>query len=303
MRNVISGHVALICLLLILGCPGLARAQDTPAAPTPAPATRALRDLPYVTGGGDHQRLDLYLPSGDGPARPLVVWIHGGGWETGSKQSCPLRRLVSFGYAVASVEYRFSSEAIYPAQIQDCKEALRWLRAHAAEYRIDPARVGVIGESAGGHLVTLLGTTGQTHQFDTGENLDQSSAVTCVVDCFGPTDFLQWGDGAPPVELDTTKTSVARLLGGQVSTRLELARAASPLFFVDKNSAPFLILHGDKDPTVPLQQSRVLDEALKQAGVESTFVVVAGAGHGGPAFRETENLLRIKDFLDRHLHP
>ncbi len=302
MRNA-TCHLTLVCLLLAFRHPLPAPAQETSAAPTPVSGARELRDLPYVTGGGDHQQLDLYLPSGDGTARPLVVWIHGGGWETGSRHSCPLRPLVRSGYAVASIGYRFSQEAIYPAQIQDCKAALRWLRAHSTEYGIDPARVGAVGESAGGHLVTLLGTTGQTRQFDTGENLDQSSAVACVVDYFGPTNFLQWGDGPPLLQLDTDKTALARLLGGRVSEHLEAARSASPLFFVDKNSAPFLILHGGKDPLVPLQQSRVLDEALKQAGVESKFVVIPDAGHGGPAFRETDHLLQVKDFLDRHLHP
>lgn len=283
---------------------GLCRLSAQEAA-KPA-AVRELADLPYVADGAERQQLDLYLP-GDAaahtPARPLVVWVHGGGWEGGSKKGCPARPLVNRGYVVASLGYRLSSQAKFPAQIEDCKAALRWLRAHADEYGIDPKRAGAWGASAGGHLVALLGTTGGTHAFDVGANLDQSSAVQCVVDFFGPSDFLRWGDPPAAIISDLPNTALARLLGGTITTHLELARAASPLYAVDKDSAPFLILHGDKDGTVPLQQSESLHAALQKAGVESTLKVLPGAGHGGGAFMSPENLLVIADFFDRHLHP
>ena len=266
-------------------------------------------DLPYVKDGAERQRLDLYLPgeptaAGAAPKpRPLVIWVHGGGWESGSKHDCPAKPLVTRGYAVASIGYRLSSQALFPAQIEDCKAAVRWLRAHAGEYGIDPKRIGAWGASAGGHLVALLGTTAGTRQFDAGGDLDQSSAVECVLDWFGPADFLRWGDPPLTVVMDSPNTALARLLGGPVHTHVELARSASPVNFVDKNSAPFLIMHGDHDNTVPLQQSEELSAALQNAGVEGTLKVVAGAGHGGPAFTQPANLQLMTEFFDRHLHP
>src|SRR4051812_42005020 len=154
---------------------------------------RLLPDLPYVASGSPAQRLDLYLPAKSTGVRPLVVWIHGGGWVGGSKNQVNAAPLLASGYAVASVEYRFSQDAIFPAQIEDCKAAIRWLRAHATEYELDPAHIGAWGASAGGHLVAMLGTTSETHEFDKGENLDQSSGVQCVLDWFGTSDFLHWG--------------------------------------------------------------------------------------------------------------
>ena len=286
-------------------------AKDSlPPAAKASPATvREVADIPYVSGGVERQRLDLYLPDTSPGAiaerslRPLVVWVHGGGWDASNRQGCPARVLVGRGYVVASLGYRLSSQAIYPAQIEDCKAAIRWLRAHAGEYGIDPTRIGAWGESAGGHLVALLGTTGGTRRFDVGENLDQSSRVQCVLDWFGPTDFLHWGDPPATAILDTPNTALARLIGGPILSHQDLARAASPVYFVDKDSAPFLILHGDKDGTVPLQQSGELNAALQKAGVESTLKVVAGAGHGGPAFTTADNLQLMADFADRHLHP
>ena len=283
-----------LLVLFILSCSLPAESAE--------PGERILRDLPYISGGDPVQSLDLYMPAGGNELRPLVVWIHGGGWEGGDKRGCPARPLTSRGFAAASVGYRLSRQAIYPAQIEDCKAAIRWLRSHAAEYSIDPKRIGVWGSSAGGHLVALLGTTGSTRDFDVGENLDQSSAVQCVVDWFGPTDFLHWGEpGAPPV--GTKPSSVSRLLGGLVSERQEIARRASPISFVSHESAPFLIMHGSKDPLVPPQQSVELNDALKKAGVESALKILPGAGHGGSAFSSPDNLKEIEDFFDAHLHP
>ena len=293
--------LCLLCALFPSGAAGL-RGQAA------AGGFRALRDLPYVADGHERQRLDLYLPNEPAaadarPGRPLVFWLHGGGWEAGGKQDCPATALVGRGYVVASVGYRLSSQAVYPAQIEDCKAAVRWLRAHAGEYGIDPARLGVWGASAGGHLAALLGTTAGTRRFDVGANLDQSSAVQGVLDWFGPTDFLRWGD--PPAEeiLDASYTAIARLLGGTVRAHEELARSASPLYFVDPRSAPFLIVHGDRDATVPVQQSEELHAALRKAGVESTLRVLPGAEHGGPAFSTPENIALMTAFFDRHLHP
>jgi acetyl esterase/lipase len=279
--------------------PVLAQAAPPAAISSATAGARTLKDLPYVKDGLPSQRLDLYLPGSGVKNPPLVVFIHGGGWQAGSKKAVAAQPLLGQGYAVASVEYRFSQAATYPAQIEDCKAAIRWLRAHAKEYGYNPEKIGVWGASAGGHLVALLGTTGHTKQFDKGENLDQSSAVQCVIDWFGPSDFLHWGDN--PLALAGAENAVARLLGGAIDQKQENAKAASPVLFVQKDAAPFLIMHGDQDKLVPLQQSTELDEALKKAGVESTLQVIKGNGHGGPGFTSPESLVLMGGFLEKHL--
>jgi len=284
--------------------PAASAAASAPAVvPAPSlPGIRVFRDLPYVPGASVRQRLDLYLPEQPGRARPLIVSIHGGGWVSGSKSPRKPTAFIQLGFAYASIDYRFSKDAVFPAQIQDCKAAIRWLRAHAGEYGIDPGRIGVWGSSAGGHLVALLGVTGQVHDFDTGPNLDQSSAVQCVVDLYGPSDFLNPGQG-PGKSRPGMISVVNLLLGGPVEAHQALARLASPVYFVTKEAPPFLILHGDQDPIVPLQQSQELNAALQKAGVESTLHVVPGAVHADPAFFKPENENLIRDFLVSHLKP
>lgn len=282
---------------------GVAWAQDVApatarAATAPIPF-RVFRDLPYVPGGGPRQRLDLYLPAHATAPCPLVVYIHGGAWRIGTKAESPAPFLAALGYAAASIDYRLSQDAPWPAQIEDCKAAIRWLRAHSHEYGIDGNHIGVWGASAGGQLATLLGVTGHASDFDTGANLDQSSAVQCVVDMFGPSDFLHYGD--PPRDLDAPGNAVAELLGGPVSTHQALARSASPVYFVTREAAPFLIFQGDHDPLVPLQQSEELNAALQKAGVASTLQIVPGGGHGGRGFSTPANRELILDFFERYL--
>ena len=254
-------------------------------------------DIPYVADGHERQRLDLYLPQkADGPL-PVLVWIHGGGWQAGDKANPPLLPYAAKGYAVASVNYRLSQHAIYPAQIEDCKAAIRWLRANAKKFNLNPDKVGVAGASAGGHLVALLGTTGDVKELEgAGGNLDQPSRVQCVVDLFGPTDLSKMGGTH-----DSPKSPEAKLIGGPVQEVKEKVAKANPITFVTKNAAPFLILHGDQDKTVILSQSEMLVDALKKAGVEVRLVVVPGAGHGGPAFMLGDNATAVGEFFEKHL--
>jgi len=284
-----------IGLVAMLAWVNLAAAQERPMAPA---GVKLVQDLPYVEHGHERNRLDLYLPEKVEGRLPLVVWIHGGGWEAGSKENCPALSLVTKGYAVASINYRLSQHAVFPAQIEDCKAAIRWLRANAAKYHIDADHIGVWGASAGGHLVAMLGTTGNVKELEgNGGNLDQSSRVQCVVDWFGPTDFVGWD----PNFNKAVYSMIARLLGGAADANKEKARKASPLFYVSKDAAPFLIVHGNQDNLVPLAQSEALAAALKKAGVEVKLVVVKGNGHGGPGFNSPENRKLIEDFLARHL--
>jgi acetyl esterase/lipase len=263
---------------------------------------RVLRDLEYVSGGHERQKLDLYLPKDKGSARPLVIWIHGGAWLSGSKDHCPAAPLLKEGYAVASINYRLSQHAIFPAQIEDCKAAVRWLRAHAAEYGIDPNRFAAWGASAGGHLAALLGTAGDVKEFDRGENLKYSSAVQVVVDYFGPTDLLKMGEQSDPkskFDHNGPDSPESRLVGGAVQLNPKQAKRASPITFVSKKDAPMLLVHGTADPLVPAEQSRSLYNALIKKKVPAKLHLVEGAGHGngfGP--REAA---AVKQFLAQYL--
>jgi acetyl esterase/lipase len=257
------------------------------------------KNVPYVPNGHERQKLDLFVPPGANAACPLLVWVHGGAWKEGSKENCPAVAMVAKGWVVASLNYRFSQHAVFPAQIEDCKAAVRFLRANAEKYKIDKSRVAAWGASAGGHLVAMLGTTGQTKEFDVGENLDQSSAVSCVINWFGPADFLHWKDGTI-IKPSNKDDVVARLFGGPVMEHQDLAKKASPLYFVDKNSAPMLLMHGDKDSLVPVQQSRDLHAALEKAGVESKLQIYPNADHGGPRFTDEAARKLMVDFVEQH---
>jgi acetyl esterase/lipase len=267
---------------------------------------RAFRDLAYVENGHERQKLDLYLPEkAEGPL-PLIIWIHGGGWQNGSKEGCPPARqgYLEHGYAVASLNYRLSGHAIFPAQIEDCKAGIRWLRAHAKEYGLNPDRFGVWGSSAGGHLVALLGTSGDEKAFDVGPNLGVSSRVQAVCDYYGPTDLTQMDSHAVTgarLKHDDPKSPEACLIGGPVQQNKEKAARASPLTYVTTNALPpFLIVHGDTDPVVPFHQSELLLESLKKAGGSVHLHCIKGAGHG-QGFGGKEIGDRVTAFFDRWL--
>jgi acetyl esterase/lipase len=290
-------------LLPALAAIALAQApRPTPPAPAVPAGVKALRDIPYVENGHPRQKLDLYLPEkSDGPV-PVIIWIHGGGWAAGSKDGCPPLRqgFVSRGYAVASIGYRLSGDAVFPAQIQDCKAGIRWLRAHAKEHHLDPERFGAWGSSAGGHLVALLGTSAGVKDFDVGAHPDVSSAVQAVCDFYGPTDFEKFVT-TPGFESHAAAGSPeSRLLGGVVMENKEKAARVNPITYVDKSDAPFLMVHGDKDTTVPHNQSEALFEALKKAGVSAHFHTIQGAGHGiGFAGKNIDDM--VNGFFDARL--
>lgn len=262
-----------------------------------------LRDIEYVPGGHERQKLDLYLPKTDDSQssmkRPLIVWIHGGAWLAGSKDDCPAVRFVHDGYAVASINYRLSQHAVFPAQIQDCKAAIRWLRANADKYGIDPDRFGVWGASAGGHLAALVGTAGDVNDFDVGPNAGVSSRVQAVCDFFGPTDLTKMGDFPSVINHDAADAPEAKLIGGPVQENKDKAQRANPIAYVTKDDPPFLIVHGDKDPLVPHNQSELLCDALIRASVTVTFHTVQGGGHGG--FKDPQVDPLVAEFFKRHL--
>lgn len=258
-------------------------------------------DITYAVVDGFELKLDLSLPGG-AKNPPLVVYIHGGSWRAGSRKGCPINWLVDEGYAVASISYRLSDRATFPAQIVDCKGALRFLRANAAKYGYSVAKVGVAGSSAGGHLAVLLGTSGGLKELegDVGGNLDQSSRVDAIVDYYGPTDF-PLRSKTHPARSEDPKSGTAEMLGGPVSKNLEIAKLASGVTHVSGDDPPLLILHGDKDKTVLMDQSESLRDAYRRAGLEEKLIVVPGGGHGGAPFNNDDNRRAVLEFLDKHL--
>lgn len=289
-------------LLLIL-CTTLAFAQKMKAPPGLPSGVTLLKDLSYVENGHARQKLDLYLPEDATEPLPLIIWVHGGAWEGGSKEQCqPLNQgFLRKGYAIASINYRLSHHAIFPAQLQDCKAAIRWLRAQAKTYKLNPDRFAAYGGSAGGHLAALIGTTGDIKTFDVGGHLTLSSSVQAVCDYYGPSDFL-YNENNLSAEfskrLNDPSAAVPRLLGGPVKERRDAARKASPVTYVTNQALPpFLIIHGDKDPLVPFSQSERLFNVLREANGNVHLHCIKGAGHGNGCFG-AENDARVLAFFD-----
>ncbi|MBN2444247.1 MAG: alpha/beta hydrolase [Spirochaetales bacterium] len=258
------------------------------------------QDLAYVANGRSRQKLDLFIPD-KGKKWPLIMWIHGGAFRTGSKKDNVPIAYSKHGFAVASLNYRLSQHAVFPAQIEDIKAAARWLRGNARKYRLDPGRFGVWGESSGGHLAALLGLTGNTNTFDVGEHLDISSQVQAVVDYFGPTDFLQMDKQRLPGGMvhDPPDSPESELIGGAIQMHKDLAAKANPITYVTGDAPPFLIVHGDHDPLVPYQQSVILNNALVADGVPVSFYTVMGEGHG--YFKDPKVADITLRFFERHL--
>jgi acetyl esterase/lipase len=256
-------------------------------------------DIVYATVGPRRLLLDLYRPAPGAEPLPLIVWFHGGGWQSGSKNfPSAAAHLVARGYAIASVEYRLAIEAIFPAAIEDGKAAVSFLRAHAAEYGLDPARIGAFGESVGGHLAVMLGTTNDVRDFDVHPNCARAApTVQAVCDWFGPTDLLHWHERPTPQDPE------ALFLGGPVATRPELSKRASPITWASRGDPPTLIMHGDADRTVPFRHSELLHAALREHGVDVELYRVAGAGHGFRGATESRDALieRVARFFDAKL--
>jgi acetyl esterase/lipase len=279
-KKFLVGVLVLLCIAAGPATQSVVRGQPFGAG------VRVLRDLRYGITPGRANVLDIYLPEkSDGAARPLVIWIHGGGWMQGDKSPCRAIGLVREGFVVASINYRLSEQAAFPAQIFDCKGAIRGLRAHAAKYGIDPTRIGVWGESAGGHLAALLGTSGDVPALegDVGGNLDQSSRVEAVCDWFGPTDMTKIGeqtDAKNPFKLHPEISPCALLFGGLAMATTERMEVANPIVYIKGGEPAFLIMHGDQDHMVPVAQSAMLAAALKEHSDVYDFQVVKGAGHG-----------------------
>ena len=278
---------ALVALLLLV------------AAPRDSAALTVERDVVYGTAQGTPLLLDLAMPkTGNGPF-PVVVFLHGGGWSEGNRQEMNhfIEGVAGLGYVGVTVAYRLVPAARFPAQLEDCKAAVLWLRANAAKYRINPKRIGVVGFSAGGHLASMLGVTGKNDGLEgAGGNPDQSSRVQAVVSFFGLTDFStrDW-----PRDLENGV--IEPFLGGSFANHADEYRRASPITYVTSDAPPFLFFHGSEDKLVPVDQSKRLGEKLRNAGVFAEVNVLEGEGHGFTDATNQKTMRRMLDFLDAHL--
>jgi acetyl esterase/lipase len=277
------------------------RTSNAKTATSPRDRVTEMLDVEYARAGEVGLKLDLYLPNDASTKhRPCVVWIHGGGWQGGSK-STGRQQVGSFAasgdYVAASVEYRFTDVATWPAQIHDCKAAIRFLRSNASKYGIDPDRIGVWGGSAGGHLVSLLGTSGDVAELEGDLGVTGvSSRVQCVVDYCGPADFMAFAKNAPK---DFHQSGpVFKLFGGPIREHQAAAISASPITYVSKDDPPFLIVHGTKDELVPINQAELFYEAQVKAGMDSTRITIEGGGHG---IGGDEIARRVRLFFAKHL--
>jgi acetyl esterase/lipase len=273
-----------ILLLLALAAlpPTADHARAQPAAD--ASSVRQIKDLAYATVDGRRLALDLYLPE-DGVRHVLLVWIHGGAWNTGSKAAVPAPLLRS-GLAVASVDFRQASDARFPAQVHDIKAAIRFLRANAATYGFRGDRIVIAGASSGGHLAALVGVTNGHRQLEgsVGDSRAASSDVQAVVSYYGASNLRTLLAQSTPFGLNMRRPALDRLLGGQPEQVPELADLASPVAHVDASDPPLLLFHGDQDPQMPINQSHELQGAYEKAGRPATLHVLHGVAHGGEAF-------------------
>jgi acetyl esterase/lipase len=291
----------LVCLTLITGFQNAGSAAP-PGVANPAVAAAApssITNIVYKTVGGVQIKLDLFFASAAG-VRPLIIWVHGGGWQSGDKSNCLPNRLnvTSRGYHVACINYRLSGQAVFPAQIEDVKSAIVFLRARAAQYRLDPQRFAIWGSSAGGHLAALAGTTSGDPLFTSNPG---GSTVQAVVDYYGPTDLVALVLTPGYTSHQSPDSAESRLLGGPVLDNQEAADAASPATYVSAADPAFFIVHGTADPVVPPQQSSLIRDALQSSGVPAQLTFLPGAGHGGPQFSASQLTDQVILFLAQQL--
>jgi acetyl esterase/lipase len=277
------------------------------AAQTPEPRFTVLPDVQYCTGGGKPLLMDVFVPKHrTRTPTPAVLWIHGGGWERGDKNgNSGAQLLADEGFVTASLFYRLSGDSPFPADIEDCKCAIRFLRANAAKYGVDPDRVGVAGASAGGHLAELVATADQSAGLEgNGGWQNVSSKVQAASAYYGVSDFTV---GATQFQHHTGLV-VLKLFRGTEKDKPELYRKASPIFYVSKDDPPLLLVHGEKDDLVPFDQSVRMAEAYRRAALSVEFIAVKNAGHDfeqvgdAPVSPSVEAIRqRTIDFFERNL--
>ena len=257
--------------------------------------------LEYATVGNAPLLLDFYKPSDRKEGAPLVVWVHGGAWRSGSRRQVPVLGLLDRGFALASVDYRLSSQAPFPAQVHDIKAAIRFLRSKSEDLGIDSNQIMIAGASAGGHLAALVGLTkGEPRlEGEVGDHLHASSQVSAIVSFYGASNLETILDQSTPNGLGIRIPALQLLLRAQPSQDPELAKLASPVTHVDREDPPLLLIHGDQDFQMPINQSHELQGAYEAVGNAAEFVVVHGGGHGGAVFYEPSMMEIVSEFLNQ----
>ena len=294
MRNLLdhfTGRSPFLALVLLLAGNTLAM-----AAPT------RISDIEYASVDSNPLLLDLYLPETPKPA-PLIVWVHGGAWRAGSKDRMPVSGLVDRGFAIASINYRLTPVAPFPANVHDIKAAIRFLRAKAVEYGYDASQVTIAGASAGGHLAALVGVTNGHPALEgkVGEHLEESSDVQAIVSFYGASNLQTILNQSTPHGLSVRIPALELLLGARPELKPDLARLASPVAHVDRNDPPLLLIHGDQDPQMPVNQSLELTGIYELIGRPVVLEIVHGGAHGGEGFYNPERLALVEHFLRQQL--
>lgn len=269
------------------------------------PETIFHQNVPYASDTLKGHLLDIYMPSKISGNVPLVIWVHGGAWRLNDKYADmgymknTVRSFIEKGYVFASIDYRYSTKAIFPAQIQDCYEAVEFLFANASKYKIDRNKIALIGFSAGGHLASLLALSNNNNviEFYPGKK-KTNFKIKAVMDFYGPSDFLSMTAAGDP---NMTGDPISGLLGSSPLKRPDISKQASPCTYVDKNDPPFFIVHGEKDESVPYQQSVLLQSYLNLANVKNELTIVKDAPHYGVMFDSEEIRAKLFDFLDKNL--
>ena len=283
-------HKRGVMLFMFVVCMLNANAQTSPVQNIFPAGTITYSNIPYAGDTLQKHLLDIYLPQNAGANTPLVVWVHGGAWMLNDKYADmsymknTVRGFIENGYALASIDYRYSTTAPFPAQIQDCNEAVEFLYQHASEYKLDKNRIALIGFSAGGHLASLmaLSNNNDVTEFNPAGNKPHFK-IKCVLDFYGPSDFIMLASN-PDTTVNNRRNPVSILLGAMAVDRPDIAKRASPVSYVDKGDPPFLIVQGEKDESVPNTQSKILSSWLTIAGVKNQLLIVPNAPHYGEMF-------------------
>lgn len=297
--------LSLLTSIIPLAC--FCYAQVSPVQKIFPEGTVIHHNIPYANDTLKKHLLDIYLPPQAGEMTPLVVWVHGGAWMLNDKYADmsymknTIKGFLDNGYALASIDYRYSTHAVFPAQMQDCNQALEYLYQHAGEYKLDKNRIALIGFSAGGHLASLMGLSANNgvKEFYPPKGKPRFR-VKCVLDFYGPSDLIAIS-GSPDTAVNNARSPVAVLLGAHPLERPDLAKKASPVSYIDKDDPPFFIVQGEKDESVPNTQSILLSSWLTHYNVRNQLIVVPGAPHYGEMFDATDIRQQLFTFLATYL--
>jgi len=269
---------------------------------TESHAQKTIKDIEFAKIDGHSLKLDLHLPK-DAKNSQLVVWVHGGAWRAGAKDRMPIKDLVPYGYAVASVDYRLTPVAKFPANVHDIKAAVRWLRAHAKKYGFKAQKVGIAGASAGGHLVNSVGTSNGHKELEgeVGEHREQSSRVDAIVSFYGAANLTTILHQSTPHGLSVRVPALKLLLGDTPDAEPELAKLASPVFQLEGDEPPLFLIHGDQDHQMPINQSIELFGKYQELKLPVQMEFIYGGGHGGRQFYDAKRIGQVAQFFRKHL--